>query len=521
MMDWKMYGQIQEHKKQGFKKSQTARMLGKDYKTVSKYWDMPPNEFSAEKESAGNRLRKAESYEDYVVETLRDFPDMSAAQLYDWILEKREGLPLPFKGRAFRAYVSKIRLDYGIIKLKEVRVYNAMDDPPMGYQAQVDMGEIFLETPAGKRKKVYCFAMVMSNSRYKYVYWIDRPFTTALFIEAHQKAFSFFGGRTEEIAYDQDKVLAVSENNGDIIYTESFQEYINIMKFKVYLCRGADPESKGRIEAVVKYAKYGFAKHRIYHDLDTLNKQCLDWLERTGNAKVHETTKKIPAEVFALEKEYLKPVPSFEPCIRSNQSISYPVRKDNVVLYKSNRYRVPSGTYTPGTRVCMAIDKKLVHITDIETGEIYVTHPLSFEKGILVGNLRKDRDISHSQRELFESTLSLLGNTETGKVFLERIHKEKSRYFRDQMGVLKNICTEYPDKELLEKTLAYCMQRNLYSAGDFKSTLLYLNQLSTTPKHVPQWDAMAALPNKYKGMIPAIRNLNDYEKAMKGSGAID
>jgi len=65
------------------------------------------------------------------------------------------------------------------------------------------------------------------------------------------------------------------------------------------------------------------------------------------------------------------------------------------------------------------------------------------------------------------------------------------------------------------------MQRNLYSAGDFKSTLLYLNELSTTPNCAPQWDSMAALPNKYKGMMPAIRNLSDYENVMKGSGAID
>jgi len=521
MMDWKMYGKIQEHKKQGFKKSQTARMLGKDYKTISKYWDMLPDEFSAERESAGSRARKAEHYEDYVVETLKEFPDMSAAQLYDWILEKRKGVTLPFKDRAFRAYVAKIRLDYGIIKLKEIRVYDAMDDPPMGYQAQIDMGEIVLATHGGKRKKLYCFAMVLSNSRYKYVYWIDRPFTTALFIEAHQKAFFFFGGRTEEIAYDQDKVLAVSENNGDIIYTESFQEYINIIKFKVYLCRGADPESKGRIEAVVKYAKYGFAKHRIYHDLDTLNKQCLDWLERTGNGKVHETTKKIPAEVFALEKEYLKPVPSFEPCISSNQSISYPVRKDNVVLYKSNRYRVPSGTYTPGTRVYMTIDKKYVHITDIQTGEIYVTHPLSTGKGTLVGNLRKYRDRSHSQTELFGNTLLLLGNTENGKSFLEKIHKEKPRYFRDQLGVIKNICMEYPNEELLKDALTYCMKRNLHSAGDFKSTILYLNQLTLPSNYVPKHDSMAALPDKYKGMTPSVRNLCDYENVMRGSASFE
>lgn len=34
--------------------------------------------------------------------------------------------------------------------------------------------------------------------------------------------------------------------------------------FKVYLSRGADPETKGKVEAVVKYLKYNFAKNRTY-----------------------------------------------------------------------------------------------------------------------------------------------------------------------------------------------------------------------------------------------------------------
>ena len=55
---------------------------------------------------------------------------------------------------------------------------------------------------------------------------------------------------------------------------------------------------------------------------------------RTGNAKVHETTKKIPAEVFALEKEYLIPVSEYSFVKPVNASINYLVRKDNVVLYK-------------------------------------------------------------------------------------------------------------------------------------------------------------------------------------------
>ena len=43
-------------------------------------------------------------------------------------------------------------------------------------------------------------------------------------------------------------------------------------------------------------------------DDEILNRSCLDWLERTGNAKVHGTTKKIPAEVFKEEREYLRPL---------------------------------------------------------------------------------------------------------------------------------------------------------------------------------------------------------------------
>jgi transposase len=121
MTNWKMYGQIQEHKRKGFNKSQIARLLGKDYKTILKYWDMTPDEFAAEKEYTGTRIKKAEPYEEYVVECLRKYPDMSAAQLYDWILEKRNGIELPFKERSFRSYVTnmilKKLLNHGNMKL--------------------------------------------------------------------------------------------------------------------------------------------------------------------------------------------------------------------------------------------------------------------------------------------------------------------------------------------------------------------------------------------------------------------
>jgi len=147
--------------------------------------------------------------------------------------------------------------------------------------------------------------------------------------------------------------LAVYENYGDIVYTEVFQNYIHSAKLKVRLCRAFDPESKGKIEAVIKYLKYNFARNRLFTDIDTFNEDCLKWLKRTGNGKVHSITKKIPAEVFTLEKEHLEPISHFRFDQQINSSITYPVRKINTVLYKQNRYQVPIDTYLPGKVVAL------------------------------------------------------------------------------------------------------------------------------------------------------------------------
>ncbi|MGG3856039.1 IS30 family transposase, partial [Caldifermentibacillus hisashii] len=52
----------------------------------------------------------------------------------------------------------------------------------------------------------------------------------------------YFEGMTEEIVYDQDALLAVSENAGDLIMTSAFIKYQQARKFSVYLCRKNDSE---------------------------------------------------------------------------------------------------------------------------------------------------------------------------------------------------------------------------------------------------------------------------------------
>ncbi len=521
MKDWMTYEKIQELKRNHLNKAQVARRLHADYKTISKYWDMPPDEFAEYKNRAQRRKRKADIYKDYIVSCLQQYPDMTASQLYDWLKERYGKNKLPFRKRSFRNYVSSIRKEYDIPKPDNTREYEAVDELPMGKQAQVDMGEISLETPSGRRRKVYGFGMVMSHSRYKYILWQTRPWTTADFVQAHIKAFAFFGGRPEEIVYDQDKVLAVSENNGDIIYTEGFQNYLDTTGFRIYLCHGADPESKGKIEAVIKYAKHGFAKHRTLEDIDDFNRDCIAWLERTGNAEEHGTTKKIPAEVFAIEKEHLIPVSEYSFAKPSNDSITYQVRKDNVVLYKSNRYRVPKGTYRKDKRVCvfMVVEDGTVSIVDAETGVLYAKHTLGTGRGELIGeSSRSCRDKSKTILELEAVVKALLGEC-GGKTdpYLSRLHREKRRYYRDQLGVIRNLFDEW-DAELIRKALVYCTEQELYSAGELSSATAYMSLLEEEKQNTTG-DRVVRLPEKYRGGSPQIRDLSIYEEAMERRAA--
>ena len=520
MVDWSMYAEIRDLKRKRFNKSQAARKLHVNRETIARYWDMPPDMY--ETQQSKHRSRKPDVYKEPIIQWLREYPDITAAQVYDWCKERSGLETLEFQKRSFQDYVKSIREEYGIKKPESTRDYEAVDELPPGEQGQVDMGEIPIMTSSGRYQKVYCFAMVLAHSRYKYVLWQEHPFTTDSFIQAHIKAFEFLGGRPHEIVYDQDKILAVSENHGDVIYTAGFQHYVDEVKFSIYLCRGGDPESKGKVENVVKYAKHGFAEHRTMTDIDSLNDDCIAWLGRTGNHDVHGTTHKRPDEVFSLEKEYLTPVSEYSFISATNESISYPVRKDNIVLYKSNRYRVPKGTYHQNIRVYMEINEKTdeVSITDIATKEVYAVHPLCHDKGRLIGHAdRYERDKSKAIVEQEEKLKELFDNDELVDPFLDHIHHEKPRYYRDQLGVIKRLFEEW-NKDDIIKGIRYCSKKELYSAGDLKSSIIYLTQ-ETIDRHLSKPHNVTSLPAKYCSDSPEVRSLKAYEDAMNEGSVIN
>lgn len=460
-----MYIQVQELKALGFSKRKAARVLAVSRDTVRSYWDMTAEEYT----TMAEQIKKQSSlvkYESVILGWLHRYPSMTSAQVYDWLLEHYD---LNISERAVRRYIGRLRRDHGIVKTAQPREYESVDELPMGHQMQIDFGEKSMRTPGGQYVKVYFIGVVLSHSRYKWGYFLDRPFCSVDLVNCLDMCFEHCGGTAHELVFDQDSIVSVSENHGDIIYTYEFEKYRKLHSLNIYLCRKADPETKGKIESVVKYVKGNFLPNRIFMDIDILNRSFADWLTRTGNGKVHGTTKKVPAEVFDLERAHLRPILTAM-ILSANESISRKVRKDNTILYESNRYSVPLGTHSKEKEVRIEVNDGRLIISQFFGNYMITEHNLCVGKGKLVKNRSHYRNLESGIDALFAALSNQLDHLCDD--FLKEIRQRKRRYIRDQYGLIDTLIKDY-GVSMVIIAVAYCQRNELFSATDLKDALAY------------------------------------------------
>lgn len=505
MVKVELFVEIQKLKRQGFKKLQAARNLNVDVKTIRKYWNMTYEDYKQYGNECLERSRCMAPYERFIIDKLKQFPDATSAQLYDWLRETYKEFKPAYS--TVRLRVRELREREGIPKIQKIRQYRAVDELPFGFQAQVDMGSEWMTDNYGTRIKLFLFCMSMANSRYKFVYFQRKPFSAEDFVHAHYLAFEYFGGRTKEIVYDQDRVMVVSENSGNVLFAEKFLAFKLYVNFSVYLCRGSDPESKGKIESVVKYVQGNFMRHRTFCGIDALNSAALDWLDRTGNGLPHETTKLVPKIVFKEEQKHLISVPSqadeYKPA-------TYLVRKDNVINYKSNRYDLPLGTYRPGKQVAVKEVEDLLVISD-ENGVELVKHPLCRQRGKLIRITHPERTSYTKHKQLVDEVLALFGDSEQTALYLNRNRELYPRYTRDQFIIFKKCAISYKSEEI-QRALEYCLQRELFYATDFSDTLAYFQNLQPENHTCDEF----RIPAKYAVVTAEERDINKYCKIYGG-----
>ena len=445
-----------------------ADHLGINFRTVTKYLSMDQNEFQKYSESISNRECILDPYKNFIVERLNQFQDTPAAQMHDWLKENYPFFP-DVSPKTVYNYVMRVRREYNLPRVKPVkgREYGPLPDTPPGKYAQVDFGEYNLRQGDGSKIKVYFFGMILEHSRYKFIWFQDRPFTSEDAVYAHELAFRFFHGIPRFIVYDQDSVFLYDENTGDYRMTDVFGGYVKSRPFKPVFCRKADPESKGKIENVIKYVKQNFLLNRPYSNLDNLNEEAKGWLGRTGNAMAHNTTCKVPREVWCSECKELQP---YTPVTSSAIETGHKVLSTNKLRYKGSLYSLPFGTYRgEETRVLVNEEDGTLVIKTMD-GEPLAKHLVAASRGENIVNNNHRRDRSASIKKLVDEVKSLFTDQPGAEIFVTKLKERYPRYMRDQLTVMLNCLAKYARQDS-DKALELCLGKNLFSANDFKSIL--------------------------------------------------
>lgn len=466
-----MYRKIQDCKRQGYCKKEIASVLGKDPKTVAKFYRMDERGFRSYRREHMFRDKVLEEYERDILEVYEtnEFKRLNMSSVYDY-LEERYG-ELPANEQTLRNYISyliqteKLRLD------ERLRTYTKVPELPFGQQMQLDFGQHRCRSGF----KLFIFAAVLSASRYKYVIFQDHPFRTMEVIDYLLSCFDYFRGVPEELVIDQDRLMVVSENAGDIIYTDDFKYFIEEQEIRMYVCHKDDPETKGKIENLIKYVKCNFLSIRDFKSIEGANTSVFEWLKRCANGKISQATKKIPAILIANEREHLRPVRNS--IFRKGSLIGREERlvneKDRISINACG-YQLPS-KYRNKT-VEVYVTKHKVFIFDIYTGEEIVEYDLSLIPGKVISKREYRRENEKTLQELKDHVIGMFVS-ENWKRFAARNFQAFPRYIRDQCVEAKRYF-EVRDIDIfiLNRALEYCLENNTPSFANLNDTYAYFKR---------------------------------------------
>ena len=127
-----------------------------------------------------------------------------------------------------------------------------------GYQSQVDWKEkLKLHDVNGNEYIVSIFLIVLGNSRYKYIELTFDQTQSTLF-RCLINSFKYFGGRTEEILFDNMKTVVdqIKSNFTDVVINSKAMQFSKDAGFKIITCRPYRPRTKDKVETLAKIMKH-------------------------------------------------------------------------------------------------------------------------------------------------------------------------------------------------------------------------------------------------------------------------
>jgi hypothetical protein len=239
----------------------------------------------------------------------------------------------------------------------------------------------------------------------------------------------------------------------------------------------------------------------------------MGWLGRTANALPHAFTQKEPYSEWLIEQPFLKPYTAYLATVAPIKP-SYTVRKDNSISYKGNLYSLPLGTYKGrGTTVFLQASGEGLIIFN-ECNEELCRHQLASGKGMKIFNTDHKRDKTAAIKELIEEVAGLFPAPGQALIWLNHIKKDKPRYIRDQLLLIKEATEKY-SPELIMKVLQYCLGNSITSAIDFKAIAAHYLQSKEPRANIVHLNPLSGKLSEVAFKQPEKSSIEDYQNLLK------
>jgi transposase len=240
-----------------------------------------------------------------------------------------------------------------------------------GEEAQVDygIGPMVRDSKTGKYRRTRLFVMTLGYSR-KAVRLLTFRSSSRIWAELHEKAFRRLGGSTRIAVLDNLKEGVLVPDVYDPALNPLYRDVLAHYGAVALPCRINDPDRKGKVERGVGHAKQTPLKGKRFESLEEAQAYLDRWETSCADTRIHGTTKRQVAVMFAEEKPFLLPLP-LEP-FRYYQHGQRSVHLDGCVEVEAAYYGLPPGWI--GRLVQVQWDAIFVRILDPQNGQLLREH---------------------------------------------------------------------------------------------------------------------------------------------------
>lgn len=239
-----------------------------------------------------------------------------------------------------------------------------------GEEGQVDYGDgpMVRHPETGKYRRMRLFVFTLGYSR-KSVRLLTFRSSSQIWAELHEQAFRRLGGAVRVAVLDNLKEGVLKPDVYDPTLNPVYRDMLSHYGVTAMPCRVRDPNRKGKVESGVKHAQRKLRGLRFESPEEA--QAYLDrWETNWADTRIHGTTKRQVAAMFAEEKPHLLPLP-VEP-FRYYQFGNRTVHLDGSVEVAGAYYHLPPGQI--GRRLSVQWDGLHVRILDPKTGELLREH---------------------------------------------------------------------------------------------------------------------------------------------------